>query len=434
MTTPTTNFTTPGTTPGTTSSSARPAGSALAQRWALDPAKVYLNHGSFGACPRPVLAAQDALRARMEADAVAFFVEDFESLMDSARAALADMLNCSPGCIAPITNATWAVATVADNLLWSGFLRAGDEILVPSHEYPACKNIMAQLASRTGARVVTVELPFPISGPDEVFDRIMAATTDRTRLALLSHVTSPTGLVLPIERLVPALESRGIRTLVDGAHGIGMLPLNLGALRPSYYTSNCHKWLCAPKGAAFLFVREDLREGFRPLALSNNANNPKPGRVQFLTEFEFCGTTDATAFLVIPDAINFVSSLAHGGWPEVMRLNRALCLQGRAIVCEALGVAPPAPESMIASIATIILPAHDEPRRRALAQRKSKYHDAMQDALLRTHGIQVPIWGLADQPDRFVRVSAQLYNAPEQYRYLAGALREELAAEARMPI
>ncbi|MDX2016601.1 MAG: aminotransferase class V-fold PLP-dependent enzyme [Planctomycetota bacterium] len=417
--------------------SPHPTGSALAHHWALDPAKIYLNHGSFGACPRAVLAAQDALRARMEADAVAFFVEDFESLMDSSRAALANMLSCAPGCIAPITNATWAVATVADNLLWSGFLRAGDEILVPSHEYPACKNIMAQLASRTGARVVTVELPFPITGPDEVFDRVLAAATDRTRLALLSHVTSPTGLVLPIERLVPALEGRGIRTLVDGAHGIGMLPLNLGALRPSYYTSNCHKWLCAPKGAGFLFVREDLQTGFRPLALSNNANLPKPGRAQFLTEFEFCGTTDATAFLVLPEAIRFVSSLVPGGWPEVMRHNRALCLQGRAIVCEALNVAPPAPESMIASIATIILPPHhphDEPRRKALSQRKSKYHDALQDALLRTHRIQVPIWGLADKPDRFVRVSAQLYNTPEQYRELARALRTELDAEARLPL
>lgn len=388
-----------------------------------------MNHGSFGACPREVLAAQDGYRAQMEREAVRFFVEEFEGLMDRTRRDLAGFLGCAWDEIAPVANATVASATVFDNLA----LKAGDEIVINEHEYPACQNNARRAASRAGARVVTASMPFPIAGPQQIVDAILSKVTERTRLVMVSHVTSPTGLVLPVERLVAELEPRGVRVFVDGAHAPGMVPtLNLGTLGASYYTGNAHKWICAPKGGAFLYVRRDRQEGFRPLVLSNHAEKPKGGRAPFLTEFDFVGTADYTGFVAISDALRVMREMVPGGWAEIMRRNHEMAVRGREIVCAELGVEPPAPEQMIGSIATMILPAHAPERMARVRARPSAYHDALQDALIRNHRIQVPVWGLAGKPERFVRISAQVYNSEEQYVYLARALKAELAAEARM--
>lgn len=406
-----------------------PSYSPLFQNWTLEPDLVFLNHGSFGACPREVLAAQDGYRARMEREPVRFFVEEFQGLMDRTRRDLAGFLGCDWDEIAPVPNATVASATVFDNLN----LKPGDEILINEHEYPACQNNARRAAARAGASVVTTSMPFPIAGPEQVVDAILNKVTPRTRLAMISHVTSPTGLVLPVERLVAELESRGVRVFVDGAHAPGMVAsLNLGTLKASYYTANCHKWICSPKGGAFLFVRRDRQEGFRPVVLSNNAEKPKAGRAQFLTEFEFVGTADYTPLFAISDALRVMGGMVEGGWPEVMRRNHELAVRGRDLVCQELGIVPPAPEAMLGSIVTMILPTHGPEREARLKARPSAYHDALQDALIRKHRIQVPVWGLAGKPERFVRISAQVYNTIEQYAYLARALKAELAEEAKL--
>ncbi|MBL9000816.1 MAG: aminotransferase class V-fold PLP-dependent enzyme [Phycisphaerae bacterium] len=415
-----------------------PTPSPLASRFALDPAVCFLNHGSFGACPREVLEAQRAIRDRMEAEPIRFFVRDFEGLMDEARAALGEFLRCDWRDLAPVPNATVAVATVLDHVVDSGWLGPGDDILTNEHEYPACQNNIRRAARRAGAKVVSAPIPFPCPGPGAVIDAILEKVTARTRLALLSHVTSPTGLVLPVEALVRELESRGVRTLIDGAHAPGMVPaLNLGTLGASYYTANCHKWICSPKGSAFLYVRRELQEadgGFRPLALSNNAEKPKPGRAPFLTEFEYVGTSDYTPFMSIPAAIRAMGAMLPGGWPAVMRHNHELCLRGRDVILAALGVPAAAPDEMIGSICTIILPPHPPAVREKLMARKSIYHDALQDAVLERWGVQVPFWGLAGKPDRFVRISAQMYNSPGQYEHLARAVGSELERERRIQV
>jgi isopenicillin-N epimerase len=409
-----------------------PAPSEFARHWAIDPGVCFLNHGSFGGTPRVVMAAQDALRARMEAETIRFFVKDFTDLVDRARRSLAAFLRCDWDELAPVPNATVAVATVLDSLVDEGLIAPGDELLTNDHEYPACQNNLRRAARRSGAKVVTAELPFPCPSPDAMIDGIMAKVSARTRLVLLSHVTSPTGLVMPVERIVRELESRGIMTLVDGAHAPGMVKgLDLRALGASFYTANCHKWICSPKGSAFLHVRKDHQDRIRPLALSNNAEKPKPGRSQFLTEFEYVGTSDYTAFMCIPEAIEFMSGLLPGGFDEVMDRNRRLCLEGRDIICRELGITPPAPDSMIGAICTMILPPHDEARRLRLAKRPSVYHDAIQDEMLRRHSIQVPFWGLPSKPDRFVRISAQLHNSTAQYEALAHAIKALLEDERR---
>lgn len=403
-----------------------PNPSPLSRHWSLDPARVFLNHGSFGATPRVVQQEQAEWRARLEAEPVALFVERHADLMDDARRSLAGFLRCDWSDLALLPNASTAVNTVLAGLK----LNAGDELLMNDHEYPACQNTLRYYAGRAGAKVVRVGLPFPIAGPDEVVRAYESGVTPRTRLALVSHVTSPTGLVFPVARVVSAMRARGVDVLVDGAHAPGMVAdLDLGSLTPAYYTANCHKWICSPKGTAFLYVRPDRQAGLRPLVLSNNAERPRAGRSQFLTEFDYQGTTDYTGFYSIPSAVRTMGSMLPEGWPGVMRANHDLCVRARAMLCEAWGVTPPAPAEMLGSIATIILPAHDAARRERLMQRPTRYHDALQDALLRNWGIQVPVWGLADRPDRFLRISAQLYNSMEQYEYLARAVRDELAAE-----
>lgn len=402
-----------------------PRPSSLACNWSLDPGVVFLNHGSFGATPRAVQQEQTYFRRQLEEEPVAFFVERHQGLMDDTRRALAAFLRCAWDSLALLPNATIAVNTVLASLR----LSPGDEILMNAHEYPACQNTVRFHAARAGASVACADVPFPITDPRQVIDAYLAKVTPRTRLALVSHVTSPTALVFPVEQLVPALQSRGVDCLVDGAHAPGMVPsLDLGTLRPAYYTANCHKWICSPKGSAFLYVRPDRQDTLRPLALSNNAERPKPGRSQFLTEFDYQGTQDYTALYCIPKAIQTLDEI-DGGWARNMAANHELCVKARAMLCEAWGVPPPAPERMIGSIATIILPPHEEARRQRLMQRPTKYHDALQDALLTKWRIQAPVWGLAGRPERFLRISAQRYNAFEQYEYLARAVREELAAE-----
>jgi isopenicillin-N epimerase len=406
-----------------------PAPSEFARHWALDPSIVFLNHGSFGATPRSVQQAQTAYRERLEREPVDHYVNQHWGLMDESRRALAGLVHAAWDCIAPVYNATTGVATAVSSIA----LLPGDEILTNSHEYPACQNNLRRMASRTGARVVVADMPFPVASPGQVADAILSRVTERTRAVLISHVTSPTGLIFPVEAVVAECNRRSIPVIVDGAHAPGMLPaLDIQNLDPTFYTANCHKWVCSPKGSAFLYVRPDQREFTRPVVLSNNAEKPRAGRAQFLTEFDYVGTGDYTMFYSVKDAVEAMSAMLPGGFAEVMRRNHELVLKGRAVLCNALGIEPPAPDEMIGSICTLILPPHDAARRERLMQRPTRYHDALQDVLINKHRIQVPVWGLAGKTDRFIRISAQLYNTVEQYEYLAAALKEELAAEAKL--
>lgn len=396
-----------------------PAPSPLARHWRLDPGVVFLNHGSFGACPTAVLDEQTRLRQLMEAEPVRFFVELFDSLMDAARDALARFVGCAADELVFVPNATTAVATVLAHL--EPRLSPGDQILTCAHEYPACLNNLRRTCRRTGAVPVEAPIPWPVPSPDRVVEAVLDAVTPRTRAALLSHITSPSGLVIPLERIVPELERRGVCTIVDGAHAVGHLDLNLHSLGCSWYTANAHKWLCTPKGSAFLFVRADRQaDGFRPLVLSNHAERPRPARNHLHTEFDYVGTDDYTPAMCIPRAIEVVGEMA-GGWDRVRTHNRELCLHARDHLCRVLGVEPPAPNSMIGNLATLPLPGVPE------AATSGLYHDALQERLIRNHCIQVPVWTCpAGSENRVLRISAQLYNSMAQYEYLGEALRLEL--------
>jgi isopenicillin-N epimerase len=393
--------------------------SQWAALWPLDPAVTFLNHGSFGACPAEVLKTQSALRAELEAEPVRFLARELEGRLDAARAALGAFVGADPDDLAFVANATGGVNAVLRSLR----LAAGDELLTTDHAYAACRNTLDYAADRSGARVVVATLPFPVTTPQAVVDAVLARVSSRTRVALVDHVTSPTGLVLPLARIVAELAARGVETLVDGAHAPGMVPLDLRALGAAYYSGNCHKWLCTPKGSAFLWVRRDRQADVHPLTISHGATGQRAGRTRFRLEFDWTGTQDPTAWLAVPRAIEYLGGLVEGGWPALMARNRALALEARRLLCAATGSVPACPEEMIGSLAAVILPDS------VTTETGWRAPDPLQARLFGAHGIEVPIMRWPAPPRRLIRVSCQLYNRAEQYARLAEALRKELASE-----
>jgi len=394
----------------------------VAHHWTLDPAITYLNHGSFGACPRPVLEAQQALRDQLEREPARFFNREAPPLLAAARAALAAFVGAPVEGLAFVPNVTTALNAV----LRSVPIPAGSELLVTDQEYNASRNVLDYAAAQRGCRVVVAHVPFPIDGPDAVLEAVLARVTPHTRLALLDHVTSQTALVLPIAELVRELEGRGVDVLVDGAHAPGMVEVDVGALAPAYYTANCHKWLCAPKGAGFLWVREDRRRDVRPAVISHGANARVPLEHRFALEFAWTGTDDPTAALCVPEALRFLGSLLPGGWPELRARNRALALAGRRITAEALGTALPCPDAMIGAMAS--LPVPPSPRLPDPGSLSALDRDPLHDALFRDHAIEVPVLTCPAHPSRLLRISAQAYNRRADYERLAAALRALLGA------
>lgn len=386
--------------------------------WPLDHAVTFLNHGSFGSCPLAVQEFQREVRERMERQPVKFFVRDLEGLLDEARSKLAAFVGSAAEDLVFVPNATSGVNAVLRSLSFE----PGDELLVTDQEYNACRNTLDYVAGRSGARVVVVKIPFPLAGVAEINTPILAAITPRTRLVLLDHVTSQTGLVLPIEALVRGLAARGVDTLVDGAHAPGMVPLNLAQLGAAYYTGNCHKWICAPKGAAFLHVRRDRQERIRPLVISHGANSSRTDRSRFLIEFGWMGTGDPSAALAVPKAIEFIRSLRPGGWDEVMKHNRDLALAGRRVLCSELDIPTPCPDELIGSLASVPIPDANS----AKPSKNPLYLDPLQDRLLVEFGIEVPVIPWPAPPKRLLRISAQLYNSLPQYEKLARALKKLL--------
>jgi isopenicillin-N epimerase len=403
----------------------RPPRAPHADAWSLDPGLVFLNHGSFGAVPRTVQALQAELRGEMEANPVAFLDRALEVRLDAARERVAAFVGADADDLAFVPNATHGVATVLRSLR----LAPGDEIVATDHEYNAALNMARFAAARDGARLVVARLPLPVTGPDDIVERVLASTSPRTRLVLVSHVTSPTALVLPLERLVPALEGRGIGVLVDGAHGPGMLPLDLAALGASFYTGNLHKWVCAPRGAAFLHVRRDRQAAIRPLAISHGANDPRPTRSTFRKEFDWTGTTDPTPYLSVPAALDAVGGLVAGGWLAVMARNARLIAEARPLLVAAAGRPALAPEAMLGSMAAIELPPDP-----GFGARDTATPDPLKARLLDA-GIEVPVhpWprdpAAGDRRHRLLRVSAHLHNDAGELAYLADVLRGLLAQE-----
>lgn len=408
--------------------------------WTLRSDVVFLNHGSFGATPASVQRAQRAIRDALESEPVDFFLRHYGRQLDMARERLAAFLGADPADLVFVDNATTGVATA----LAAATLAPGDGLLLLDHGYPACRNAAIRVAEARGATVQWARLPIPLPGAEDsdesattrqaadtaIIDAVLAAVTATTRLAVLDQITSPSALVLPIDALVKALRARGVETIVDAAHAPGMIPLALDATGAAFTTGNLHKWLCAPKGAAFLHIRRDLQADadgelrVRPLVTSHGDRGPTLGRSRLHATFDWCGTRDPSPWLSIPAALDAVRETHPEGWTQRMAANHALVLQMRTALRTRIGLLPLAPPSHLGAMAAMRLPEHWSSAIAALPDPQPGI-DRLQDALFRSHRVEVPIIpepGSAPGTTRYLRVSAQAYNSVAQIDALADAL------------
>ena len=350
----------------------------------------------------------------MEAEPVQFLWRRYEERLEPSRIELAKFIGARPQDVVFVTNATTGVNAVLRSLK----LRRGDEVLTTNLDYNACRNALIEAAHGKGAKLVVAQVPFPLRNADQVVEAILEAVTPRTRLAMIDHVTSDTGLVLPLAQIIRELADRGVETLVDGAHAPGMLPLDLRKLGASYYTGNLHKWVCAPKGAAFLWAREDWQKDLQPAVVSHGNTRSRPGFTAFQDRFDWAGTFDPSAWFCVGESIRWMGQLLPGGWPELRKQNHSLVVVARRLLCARLKVTPPCPESMLGSMSTIPLPARFQGMSVSgkIAPEQLRLHDEF--------GIEVPFNAIGNPAERHFRISAQIYNSLGDYAFLAGALEE----------
>ncbi len=374
-------------------------GAAVRHEFALDFAAAHLNHGSFGATPRVVLAEQDRWRARMEREIGAFFMHDRPALLRAAAARLAAYIGAAGEDVVFVDNATTGAMAVLGSLT----LAPGDEILVTSQTYGAVAKIARHVAARAGAQVAEAALPFPVEDPAEIVGAVTRALSPRTRLAVLDHIASPTAVAMPLAALIAACRAAGARVLVDGAHAPGMVPLDLPALGADWYTGNGHKWLCAAKGCAFLWARRPAQDGLHPAMISHGYGEG------FVAEFDWTGTRDLSPALSLGAALDF---RARYGDARIMAHNRALAGDAAQRLVRRWGTNTGMPPALAGSMTMVALPARFRgDQAAAVALRRRLWDEARIDVLI-----------LALAGNFWARLSAQIYNTMEDYDRLGSAL------------
>jgi isopenicillin-N epimerase len=363
--------------------------------WLLDPAVAFLNHGSFGATPRAVLAEQERWRALMERHPTHFMSEELPPTLRAAAARLAAFVGARAEDLAFVENATAGCNAVLRSLSFA----PGDEILVTDHGYAAVRKAAEYVATRVGARVVEAAVPFPLQEAAQVVAAVSARLGPRTRLAIFDHITSPTAIIFPVRELIELCHAAGVPVLIDGAHAPGMLSLDVPSLGADWYTGNCHKWLMAPKGSAFMWVAPERQADTHPLVISHGFGQG------FTAEFDWVGTRDPSAWLSVPAAIDFHERLGGAGLRE---RNAALAREQATLLASAWSTERGAPDALTGSMAAVPLPLSGATTERALALRRT---------LFETHRIEAPVTAFAGA--LWVRISAHAYNRPEDYARLA---------------
>jgi len=377
---------------------------SLKEHFLLDPDIVFLNHGSYGAAPKPVFEAYQNWQRRLERQPVLFLGRELPELMRESRAALGEYLNADPDDLVYIPNATHGINIVARSL----DLRAGDEVLTTDHEYGACDYTWEFNCSRAGATYIHQPIPLPVHTEAEIVEQFWQGVTPRTKLIYLSHITSPTALRLPVEEICHRAREQGILTVIDAAHAPGQIPFDLHALGADIVFGNCHKWMLAPKGSAFLYVRGDVQDLINPLVISWGTH-PTPDIAtgsRFIDILQWTGTKDPTAALTVPTAIQFMQD--HN-WEEVRARCHGLLRQAIERICDLTGLPPlyALDSDFYSQMGIAPLPSSN------LVELKSRLYEE--------HKIEVP---LVEWQDRhFVRISIQGYNTQADVDTLLNALK-----------
>jgi isopenicillin-N epimerase len=368
----------------------------------FDPAITFLNHGSFGACPRPVFAEYQRWQLELERQPVEFLGRRFNDLMNQARSLLGDYLGADADDLVYVANATVGLNIIARSL----DLHPGDEVLSTDHEYGALDRTWRFLCGKHHAQYIRQPVPVPIGSAADVVEAVWAGVTARTRVLFISHITSPTAIIFPLKALIDRARQAGILTVVDGAHAPGQIDLNLRALGADFYSGNLHKWLMSPKGSAFLYARREMQHLVEPLIVSWGWQAEKPGPSKFIDEQEWTGTRDIAAFLSVPAAIQFQR---EHDWPAVRNECHELVRDARERVAALTGLPPLTPDdpAWFAQMAALPLPPCDL--------------DALKRRLYDEFRIEIPV---IDWNQRhFVRLSVQGYNTRADLDHLIHALR-----------
>jgi isopenicillin-N epimerase len=369
-------------------------GIGLRDEFLLDPSVTFLNHGSFGACARSVFERYQAWQLQLERQPVLFLGRRIDGLLAEARTALGAYVGADPEDIVFVPNATTGVNCAA----WAVGLQPDDEVLTTDLEYGALDLTWEHVCGDFGARYVRTPIRLPVTSSEELVEAVWAGVGPRTRVLFISHHTSSTALTLPVAELCARARDAGVRTVVDGAHVPGHLPLDLRTLDVDYYAANCHKWLGAPKGAGFLYVRPELQRDIHPLVFSWGYDGDDPS---FLSRHEKQGTRDPSAYLTVPAAIEWQR---EHDWAAVRKRCHELARRAR----NELGLEPVAPDSseFFRQMVTLRLPSDVRPD--------------LQERLYDDHRIEIPVTERGEE--RFIRASFQAYNDDEDLRRLQNAL------------
>ncbi len=384
----------------------------LRQYFLLEPEVIYLNHGSFGACPKPVFEAQQAWQRRLEREPVQLLLREIQGLMADARRALGAFVGAPADDLVFFPNPTTALNMVARNLMRRGTpysLKPGDEILTTDHEYGALMRMWRYVCKHTGARLVPVSIPLPVSSKEAWVERIWSHVTSRTRVLFVSHITSPTALIFPVASLCQRARDAGILTIVDGAHAPGHIPLHISTLGADVYAGALHKWLMAPKGAAFLYAHPRIQPWLDPLVVSWGYEADPPGPSQFIDYHEWQGTRDMSPFLTVPSAIRFQE---EHQWDRVRARCHDLAVETRARIHALTGQPVMAPADWVGQMAAAMLPSDRDP-------------NVLQQRLWEQFRIEAPVYRWQDHV--LIRVSFQGYNDEKDAEALLHALSALLA-------
>jgi isopenicillin-N epimerase len=391
----------------------------LKSHWSLREGTTYLNHGSFGPQPNEVRTARRKWQEALETQPMDFFVRQLEPAWLAARDRLAAFVGASPGDLIFVENATAGMNIVADSFP----LAAGDEVLLTDHEYGAVQRIWQRACAKGGAAAKTVELPLPFRTAAETADAIFAAVTERTKLLVVSHITSPTAVILPVAETCRRARQRSIAVCIDGPHAIAQVPLNINELGCDFYTASCHKWLSAPFGSGFLRVAPQWQTHVRPPVLSWGRIPPTKIDV-WSDEFVWSGTRDPSAYLSIPTAIDFLEDI---GLDAFRSRTHWLAQYARRKLVELTGLEPLVPDdpAWSGSMAHVPLPPPGKSAPSASERDEScPVSNPLQHTIWRQLGIEVPIVDFRGR--RYIRVSCHLYNDTEQIDRLVAGLGELL--------
>lgn len=383
---------------------------ALKSKFLLDPEITFLNHGSYGSCPKPVFEVYQKYQTDLESHPIKFMQEDVYKLLEISRESLSHYVNCDKDDLIFVTNPTQAVGTVIHNIL----INSNDEVLSTNLEYGSCDRMWTYDADQKGYKYIQAEINLPIEDKETFLNQFWSYASDQTKYVFISQITSTTGMILPIPEIVAEAKKRGIKTIIDGAHVPAHIPLDIKELDPDYYTGALHKWLCCPKGSSFLYVKKEKQDGIQPMLKSwgwgeeyeefkSSVQLHSPSR--FINVFQWQGTRDMSTFFTVPKAIQFQE---EHDWDSVRSRSINMVIEARNRINEITKLPKICPDNWLGQMATILFPIDD-----TVAFKKTLYND---------YQIEMPV--MRHLEHTAFRISIQGYNTQADIDHLINALEE----------